>query len=139
MTEDLVTFEEAARIAKVSPHTIKYWKKTGRLQTVPKAISARSGKPYGQLVPKSELVKAIPANRLEDMRRSHPEKNFLTVREICAILYVDRQLVYKLAKRLELEKHWIDGWNWVVDGNQFWARLKEDHYYSYLIKKNGLL
>lgn len=123
--QDLLTWEEAARIAHVSPETIKYWKKTGRLQTVPKRISERSGKPYGQLVPRSELLKAIPSERARSLKESHPGK-LLTVSEIATALRCDKATVYRLVRRYGLEKVRIDGWNYMVDGSLLWDKLEED-------------
>lgn len=123
--QDLLTIEEAARVAHVSPETIKYWKKTGRLQTVPKFISRRSGKPYGQLVPRSELLKAIPSERARALKDSHPGK-LLTVSEIAAALRCNKPTVYRLIRRYGLEKVRIDGWNYMVDGSLLWDKLEED-------------
>ena len=128
---DLLTFEEAARFAHVSPETVKYWKKTGRLQTVPKRISKRSGKPYGQLVPRDELLKAMPTARIQDLKTQHPG-NLLTVGEIAGLLKTRRQIVYKLIRRYGLEKHRVDGWNFLVDGEVLWDHLEDDPTYYYL-------
>lgn len=131
MEQDLLTWEEAARVAHVSPETIKYWKKTGRLQTVPKRISARSGKPYGQLVPRSELLKAIPSARARALKESHPGK-LLTISEIARELRTTRGQVYMLVRKFGLEKVWIDGWNYMVDGDLLWQKLEEDGFHWYL-------
>lgn len=130
--QDLLTWQEAARIAHVSPETIKYWKKTGRLQTVPKRISARSGKPYGQLVPRSELLKAIPKERIRVLKSSHPGK-LLTINEIAAALQIDKNLAYKLVRRFNLERHRVDGWNFLVDGELLWDHLQDDPTYYWLL------
>lgn len=131
MDQEVITIEEAARIAHVSRETIRYWIKTGRIQTVPKFTSRRSGKPYGQLVPRSELLKAIPSERARSLKDSHPGK-LLTVNEIAAALRCDRQTVYRLVRRYGLEKHWIDGWNYMVDGSLLWDRLEDDQQAWYL-------
>ena len=134
MDQDLLTFEEAARFAHVSPETVKYWKKTGRLQTVPKGISKRSGKPRGQLVPRSELLKAMPTARIQQLKTQHPG-NLLTVGEIAGLLKIRRELAYLLIRRYGLEKHRVDGWNFLVDGELLWEHLEDDPTYYYLTHK----
>lgn len=131
MQQELLTFEEAARAAHVSVETVKYWKKIGRLQTVPKRISARSGKPYGQLVPRSELLKAIPSERARALKESHPGK-LLTISEIAQELRTTRSQVYMLVRKFGLEKVRIDGWNYMVDGDLLWRKLEEDGFHWYL-------
>jgi len=128
------TAKEAARIAHVSPETIRYWKKTGRIQTVPRFISKRSGKPYGWLVPSAELEKARPDLRMKDLKSSHAG-NLLTAREIAATLEISIQRVYFLVKRYGLERHYVDGVQYMVDGEELWARIKEDPELWYLILK----
>lgn len=130
--QDLLTWKEAARIAQVSPETIKYWKKTGRLQTVPKRISTRSGKPYGQLVPRSELLKAMPNERIRVLKESHPGK-LLMINEIAAALRINKQLAYKLVRRFNLKKYRVDGWNFLIDGEQLWDHLQDDPTYYWLL------
>jgi hypothetical protein len=131
MTDDLLTVPEAARLAHVSTETIRYWIKTKRLAPVPIRIAARSGKPYGMLVPRSQLAKANPAERMTQLKSSHPG-NLLTVGDIQSKLQISKDLSYKLVKRFALEKHYIDGCQYMVDGEQLWHLLREDPIYWYL-------
>lgn len=127
-----LTIEEAARVAHVSPDTIRYWKKTGRIQTVPKFISKRSGKPYGWLVPAAELEKARPDRRMELLKKQHPG-NLLTAREIARALGLrDSSRAYFLIRRYGLERYYVDGVQFMVDGEVLWARLEEDPELWYL-------
>lgn len=127
-----LTIEEAARIAHVSPETIRYWKKTGRIQTVPKRISKRSGKPHGWLVPVAELEKARPDRRMELLKTQHPG-NLLTAREIARALGLrDSKRAYFLIRRYGLERYYVDGVQFMVDGELLWARLEEDPELWYL-------
>lgn len=128
------TAEEAARIAHVSVPTIHYWKKTGRIQTVPKFISKRSGKPYGWLVPSTELEKARPDLRMKDLKKQHPG-NLLTAREIARLLDVTKARAYFLIRRYGLERHYIDGCQYMVDGEQLAACIEEDPELWYLVGK----
>lgn len=134
MTDDLLTIEQAARIAHVSKETIRYWIKTKRLATVPIRISARSGRPYGQLVPRSALMTASPTGKLDQLQQSHPGK-LLTVNEISRRLGVSRTIAYQLVRKFNLEKHYIDGCQYVVDGDHLWNLLQEDPYHWYLTYK----
>lgn len=131
MAEDLLTINEAARLVHVSPETIRYWIKTKRLATEPIRISARSGRPYGKLVRRQDLLSASPRNRAQEMKSSHPG-NLLTVNEISSRLGTTKELAYILVNRLELEKHYIDGCQYMVDGEELWQLLREDPNYWYL-------
>jgi hypothetical protein len=131
MTDDLLTIDEAARLAHVSTETIKYWIKTKRLATEPMRISARSGRPFGRLVRRRDLLSAAPKSRAEQLKRSHPG-NLLTVGEIGSILKIRRDVAYILVNRFDLEKHYIDGCQYMVDGEQLWQKLREDSIYWYL-------
>jgi len=129
------TAEEAARIAHVSVDTIRYWRKTGRIRTVPKFISKRSGKPYGWLVPATELESARPDRRIELLKRSHPG-NLLTAREISRALGLrDSSRAYFLIKRYGLQRYYVDGVQYMVDGEELWARIEEDPELWYLTLK----
>ena len=133
--ENLLTIDEAARIAHVSPATIVYWKKTGRIQTVPKFISKRSGKPHGWLVPADQLEKARPDRRMELLKRSHPG-NLLTAREISRALGLrDCSRAYFLIRRYGLQRYYVDGVQYMVDGEELWARIEEDPELWYLTLK----
>lgn len=131
-TETFYEIAEAARIAHVSPETIRYWIKTKRIQTVPKRISARTGKPYGQLVPRGQLLSAMPDERIRILKKQHPGKLF-TIREIAAALEISLGLAYKLTRRYELERIRIDGWNFLVDGEQMWDKMQDDPTYYHLL------
>lgn len=131
MTDDLLTIDEAARIARVSRETIRYWIKTKRLATVPIRISERSGKPYGKLVPRSALMTASPTGKLQQLQESHPGK-LLTVGQIASTLRVTRDVVYTMINRFNLEKHYLDGWQYVVDAEELWQKMREDYIYWYL-------
>jgi len=136
-TQNLLTIDEAARIAHVSPETIRYWKKTGRIQTVPRSISKRSGKPYGWLVPSEELEKARPDRRIEIMRGSHPG-NLLTAREIAKELGLrNSSRAYFLIRRYGLERHYVDGVQYLVDGNKLWEHIQEDPELWYLTARSS--
>lgn len=135
MTDELLlTYDEAARIAHVSPETIRYWVKTGRLARKYSHTSARSGRPYGRRVSHSELVAALPANREKQMKDDHPGK-LLTVREVAAALKISKHLAYILIRRYELEKFRIDGWTFMVDGEELHRYLEDDPTYYYLLHK----
>lgn len=129
--QNLLTIDEAARIAHVSRDTIRYWIKIGRIKPEPIRISKRSGKPYGKLVPRGELFNAMPDERIRVIKRSHPG-NLLTVNEIAKELKVTKQLAYKLIRRHGLEKIRVDGWNFLVDGHELWDKLEDDPTYRYL-------
>lgn len=131
--ETFYEIEEAARIAQVSPETIRYWIKTKRIDTVPKRISARSGKPYGQLVPRLQLLDAMPDEKIRRMKDSHPGK-LLTIREISAALRCKRDLVYKLTRRYNLTRYQVDGWNFLVDGHELWDAMEDDPLYFRLLQ-----
>lgn len=126
-----LTFEQAARLANVSVETIRYWVKTKRLETVPIRISARSGKPYGKLVTVEGLENARPELRIKKMKQQHPGK-LLTIREIARELRIDAGRVYFLVKRYGLERHYVDGSQYMVDGEELWQRLTEDPELWYL-------
>ena len=131
MTDDLLTFDEAARLAYVSTETIRYWVKTKRLATEPIRISARSGRPYGKLVRRRDLLSAAPRSRAQQMKDEHPG-NLLTVGEIRSTLQITQDLAYILVNRFEMEKHYIDGWQYMVDGEELWQRMRADSIYWYL-------
>ena len=135
-TATFYEIEEAARIAQVSPETIRYWIKTKRIATVPKRISARSGKPYGQLVPRDELLNAMPDEKIRRMKESHPGK-LLTIREISAALRCSRALVYKLTRRYNLTRYQVDGWNFLVDGHELWDAMEDDPLYCSLLMQTS--
>ena len=131
MTDDLLTIDEAARLAHVSRETIRYWIKTQRLASQPMWISARSGRPYGKLVRRRDLLSAAPRSRAQQMKDEHPG-NLLTVGEIRSRLGITRELAYILVNRFEMEKHYIDGCQYMVDGEELWQRMREDSIYWYL-------
>ena len=132
LMQNNLTIEEAARIAHVSPDTIRYWKKTGRIKTVPMRISRRSNRPYGWLVPAAELERARPELRMQRLKAEHPG-NLLTAREIAAALgRRDTARVYFLIRRYGLERHYIDGVQYMVDGEELWNRIEEDPEMWYL-------
>jgi len=131
MTDELLTIDESARLAHVSTETIRYWIKTKRLATEPIRISARSGRPYGKLVRRRDLLSAAPRSKAEQLKSSHPG-NLLTVGEIRSTLKIRRELAYILVNRFDLEKHYIDGCKYMVDGEQLWQRMREDPTYWYL-------
>jgi len=131
MTDELLTIDEAARLAHVSRETIRYWIKTKRLASVPIRISARSGRPYGKLVRSSDVLSSEPRTKSLKLRDEHPG-NLLTVNEISSRLKINRGLAYNLVKRFELEKIMIDGCSYMVDGNKLWEFLREDSTYWYL-------
>lgn len=126
--------DAAARIAHVSTETIRYWKKTGRIQTVPKRISKRSGRPHGWLVPSEELEKARPELRMKKLKQQHPG-NLLTAREIAATLEIQIQRAYFLIRRYGLERHYVDGVQYMVDGEELYRCLQEDPELWYLTLK----
>lgn len=66
------------------------------------------------------------------MKSSHPGK-LLTINEIAAALRIQKQLAYKLVRRFNLEKHRVDGWNFLVDGEQLWDHLQDDPTYYWLL------
>lgn len=131
---ELLTIEEAARLVHVSPETVKYWVKTSRIETVPKFISKRSGKPYGQLVRRADVIDAHPVNRTKLLKQQSSE-NLLTVTEVARILNIRRNLVYKVVNRLGLEKIRVDGWNYLISGERLAEALKEDPTYWYLLQR----
>ena len=131
LMQNNLTIEEAARIAHVSPATIRYWKKTGRIKTVPMRISRRSNRPYGWLVPAAELEGARPDLRMKDLKKQHPG-NLLTAREIARLLDIAKTRAYFLIRRYGLERHYIDGVQYMVDGEQLAACIEEDPEMWYL-------
>lgn len=133
LTETFYEIPEAARIAHVSPETIRYWIKTKRIATVPKRISARSGRPYGQLIPRTQLLDAMPDERIRKMKESHPGK-LLTIREIAALLRCNRDLVYSLLRRYNLQRYKVDGWNFLVDGHELADAMEDDPLYAPLLR-----
>jgi transposase-like protein len=135
LTETFYELAEAARIAQVSPETIRYWIKTKRIQTVPKRVAERSGKPYGQLVPRSQLLSAMPDERIRVLKNSHPGK-LLTVREISRALQVKKTLVYILLRRYNLQRYQVDGWNFLVDGEELWGQMEDDPIYCHLLRQH---
>lgn len=132
MTDDLLTIGQAARLAYVSEETIRYWIKKRRLATIPARISARSGKPYGRLVRRTDVLSASPSSKAESLKASHPG-NLLTVGEISSILEVERSTVYVLVKRYRLEKVYLDEWSYLIDGDKLWDLLQGDSTYWHLI------
>ena len=133
-TETFYEISEAARIAQVSPETIRYWIKTKRILTVPKRISKRSNKPYGQLVPRTQLLDAMPDERIKRYKTQH-EGNLLTIQETSRTLGVTRALVYKLIRRYELEKIQVDGWTFLIDGEELFDKMQDDPQYVYLLRR----
>lgn len=131
MTDELLTIEEAARLAHVSRETIRYWIKTGRLTSVPIRMSARSGRPYGQLIKKAELATASATGKLKQLQESHPGK-LLTINQMCSTLGISRELGYRLLRRYNLEKHYIDGCQYVIDVDLLWQYIEEDPEYWYI-------
>jgi hypothetical protein len=132
MSTDL-SFKEAARLAQVSHETISYWVKTGRLAVVGQEGPLKPGRP-GRRVIRQHVLDAMYVNREAELKRSNPG-NLLTVRDICRILKIQPALVYKLTNRFSLEKTYIDGWSFMIDGEVLHYKLQEDPTYWYLLLK----
>jgi ribosomal protein S25 len=131
MTDELLTIDEAARLAHVTRETIRYWLKTKRLASTPIRTSARSGKPYGKLVRRTDVLAASPTTKIRMLKESHAGK-LLTVSEICSALDINPSVAYVLIRRFNLDKVYIDGWSYMVDGEQLWHHLQSDQTYWYL-------
>ena len=128
-----ISLTEAARLAQVSRETIKYWVKTGRLAVVHREGPLKRGRP-GRQVLRQDVIAATHANREAQLKKSHPG-NLLTIRDICRILKIQPALTWKLINRFSLEKTYIDGWSYMVDGEVLYEKLQEDPTYWYLLLK----
>lgn len=130
MTDDLLTFDEAARLAYVSTETIRYWVKTKRIPTVPKRISARSGKPYGQLVKRSDLTAALVPTRIKTFNEEHGLQ-LKTPRQLAAFLGVTDGVARDIIRKLEIKKHklFTNSADIYVDLGQVLEEMSNDPYY----------
>ena len=130
MTDDLLTFDEAARLAYVSTETIKYWVKTKRISTVPKRISVRSGKPYGQLVRRSDLTASLVSRRIQTFNEEHGVQ-LKNPKQLAAYFGVTDGVARTVIRKLDIKKYKLfpNSVDVYVDLYEVTARMSEDEYY----------
>tara|TARA_B110000503_G_scaffold14157_1_gene19320 strand:- start:6287 stop:6706 length:420 start_codon:yes stop_codon:yes gene_type:complete len=130
---DLLTLSEAARVAYVSRETIRYWIKTGRLAVTKGPPSARSGRPYNTFVTRADLLKASPNWRDRELRASNG--HLMTVAELADTLDMNLYSTYKLIARYQLEKIYITGNSYLIDGSQVAEGMSDDPTYYHLLRR----
>jgi hypothetical protein len=130
---ELLTLKEAARLAFVSYETIIYWIKTGRLAVVKGPPSIRSGRPYNRFVRREDLLLASPRSKELHLKSVNP--HLMTVSDICAALWINKSVAYLLVRRFKLDKIYIDGWTYMIDGAQLATAMEEDPTYYHLLKQ----
>ena len=58
----------------------------------------------------------------------------MTIPEIAKELGIGISTAYKLITRYDLEKTYVDGWTYMIDGAQLADSMEDDATYSYLLK-----
>ena len=131
MEEDLITFEEAAGIAKVSPYTIKYWVKTGRLESFSRK-SLRTGRPWGQRVRRQDLVDSLVHKKLQRQEELIGSK-LLSTQEVASEFGMTYNQVRRMARLMKLTKYqpYADRTSY-YSYNEIREKMEEDpNYYIY--------
>lgn len=137
MTDDLLTYEEAARIVHVSPETIRYWIKTNRLPTVPARISKRSGKPWGQRVRARDVYAATEDGLIKKLQQDHPDLELLTTNEIKHRLGIHDSLLRSWIKFYGLKKYKLHpgSYSFLLSYKVLLESLEQDFYNSPYVTK----
>lgn len=132
MSTTELTFKEAARLAHVSFDTIHYWVKSGRLATIPGPLSLSTGKPWGRRILRTDLLLASPSSKSKQLKSAN--RHLMTITELAKELGIGISTAYKLITRYDLEKTYVDGWTYMIDGAQLADFMEDDATYSYLLK-----
>jgi hypothetical protein len=132
MEDELLTLEDAARLAHVSRETIRYWIKVKRISKYPERISQRSGKPYGVRVKRGELLSSLTASKVSALEKELGDQ-LLTVGQVAVRLRTKPELVRLMVKKLGVQRHHLHNNNdFVVPFGQMLDLLQtNDWYYSY--------
>lgn len=132
MDEDLLTLEDAARIAHVSPETIRYWIKVKRINKYPAWISKRSGKPYGARVKRGELLDSLTASKVSALE-SELGDTLLSPNQLAARLGIRRDLARIMVRKTGVKRYHLQNTHeFVIPFAEFMELLEQDDwYYSY--------
>lgn len=128
MTDDLISFDQAGRLANVSRETVKYWVKTGRLAGIPTATTS-TGKPYRFKVRRSELFESLTGAQIRELEKKIGSK-LLTNGQIAQLFNFKSTLsANSMLITLGVRKYKIH--NYVLISREELLQAMEDHPYYY--------
>lgn len=133
MQNDLLTFTEAARIAHVSPETIRYWLKVGRVPKSYARIAARSGKPYGPRVRRADLEACLTSTKLERIS-SEIEGKLVSTRQLAGLLQVNHELARAIERKLKPKRYYLQpkSREFFIDLYETLNLIENDDWYRHL-------
>ena len=131
MTDDLLTYKEAARLAHVSPETVKYWRKTGRLEGVP--VGKGPNGSVRRKVRRQDLIDCMVHKKLQRWEAELGSK-LLSTREVACEFDMTYNQARRMARILELKKYqpYADRTTY-YSYNELCEKMENDlNYYMYL-------
>lgn len=133
MTDRLLTYKEAGRRAHVSPETVKYWVKTGRLSAYPKK-SKTGVRPAKVFVSQTDLDQASVGEKLRSLEEELGSR-LLTVKQICREFDIAHGTARGMLQRLQPTRHYLfkNNRNFYVSYHEL-LDLMESHplYYEFI-------
>jgi len=128
--EELITFKEAARIARVSEPTVRYWVRRGRLQTR-KSTQGTDKRKNSSLLVRDEFIKSLMTARIEELKKE-TGSNVLTIKQMCSRLGITKYSAYQMVRTLGLRKYKIyeTAREFVVSERELYQAMEPHPYYG---------
>ena len=131
--DELLTFDEAARLARTSPETIKYWIKTGRIQGEVIGRSKNGHRTYRQ-VRRQELVDSLTDKKLQRLEEELKTR-MLSVKQVELEFGITKHTAYAMQRKLNIKKHRIhNNRNFFMSYHEVVEKMAADDYYRYFLE-----
>lgn len=130
---ELLTFHEAARLAKVSPETIKYWVKTGRIKGEVVGRSKKGTRTYKR-VRRQDLLDSLTDKKLQRLEEEL-QTRLLSVKQVEREFGVTKNTAYAIQRKLKVKKYQIhNDRNFFMDYHELVEKMAADDYYQYFLE-----
>jgi excisionase family DNA binding protein len=133
VSDELLTYEEAAKAAQVSRETIRYWIKVGRLQKIHTGISARSGNPTDPRIRRSDLLSSTTDEKLKGLEHKL-DTQLVSIAQISARTGLTRFAVRYMQRKFDLKKYYLhNNREFFLDWRETLDKMEDDPYYRLFV------
>jgi len=136
MTDDLLTYKEAARLVHVSPETVKYWRKTGRLEGVP--VGKGPNGSIRRKVRRQDLIDCMVHKKLQRQEELIGSK-LLSTREVAREFGMTYNQVRRMVRLMGLSRYqpYSDRTSY-YSYNELCEKMEDDPNYSMYLAPHEL-
>lgn len=130
---ELLTFDEAARLAQTSPETIKYWMKTGRIKGEIVGRSKKGNRIYRQ-VRRQDLLDSLTDKKLQRLEEELGTR-VLSVKQVEREFGVTKNTAYAMQRKMNVKKYRIhNDRNFYMSYHELLEKMAADDYYRYFLE-----